>query len=165
MELEELKVINAFFTYFFITEKLLSIIALGTDDYSKDKFNVFELLVAIFSVGERYLYGSSIISSFRIFRLFRLASTTSWDSVKIFIQTLFTSLVYLLNFMILLLVINFIFAVVNMGFFAGKLKFNENGMVDLINGFVPQSNFDSISQSMITTFQMIFCDKWDEVFY
>jgi len=85
MEMNILKQINAFFTYFFITEKLLSIIALGTDDYSKDKFNVFELLVAIFSVGERYQYGSSIISSFRIFRLFRLASTTSWDSVKIFI--------------------------------------------------------------------------------
>jgi hypothetical protein len=124
---------------------LLSIIALGTDDYSKDSFNVFELLVAIFSVTERYFYGSSIISSFRIFRLFRLASRTPWDSVKIFIHTLFESLIYLLNFMILLLVINFIFAVVNMGFFAGMLKFNDEGFVDLVNGTVPKSNFDNLS--------------------
>jgi len=47
--------------------------------------------------------------------------------------------------MILLLVINFIFAVINMGFFAGMLKFDENGFIDLENGLAPISNFDNLS--------------------
>ena len=59
---------------------------------------------------------------------------------------------YLFNFSILLLIINFVFAVLNMGTFAGQRKFDENGYQDLENGVVIQSNFDTLSYSMITTF-------------
>jgi len=43
---------------------------------------------------------------------------------------------YLFNFSILLLIINFIFAVLNMGTFAGELRFDKDGNQDIENGII-----------------------------
>jgi len=63
---------NKFFTYFFLIEVLLKIMALGSETYTADYFNTFEFFVAVCSVLERQYINSSITSSFRVFRFFKL---------------------------------------------------------------------------------------------
>ena len=42
----------------------------------------------------------------------------------------------------------YIFSLLGMQFFAGKLRFDDNGFYDQINGTVPRQNFDTIIWSV-----------------
>lgn len=44
----------------------------------------------------------------------------------------------------------YIFSLLGMQFFAGKLKFGKDGLFDPINGEVPRQNFDTIMWSTTT---------------
>lgn len=56
------------------------------------------------------------------------------------------------DYVILLLLFIFVFALIGMSFFAGKIRFDEDGKVDLVNGELPRTHFDSIFWSVITIF-------------
>ena len=44
--------------------------------------------------------------------------------------------------------------------FAGNFKFDLEGRVDMKNGSSPRSNFDNITDAVITTFQIMVGDSW-----
>jgi hypothetical protein len=56
------------------------------------------------------------------------------------------------NFIILLFLFMYAYSIFGMQFFAGKLKFNEEGDVDLINGVSPRANFDTLLWAFVTVF-------------
>lgn len=55
-------------------------------------------------------------------------------------------------YVILLSFFMYIFALVAMSFYAGQIKFDDNGNVDLINGTTVRQNYDDLWTSFITIF-------------
>ena len=81
--LEELPIVRILKTVFSITymvEGVLKIIAYSIETYFKDNQNTFEFLVILISTIERSLNGTTIFSSFRVFRLFNIVDKLNWLS-------------------------------------------------------------------------------------
>jgi len=62
--------------------------------------------------------------------------------------------------MILLAIFIYVFTLLGMTMFAGNFKFDLEGRVDMKNGSSPRSNFDNITDAVITTFQIMVGDSW-----
>lgn len=56
------------------------------------------------------------------------------------------------DYVILLSLFIYVFALLGMSFFAGRIKFDENDVYDLENGQAPRTNFDGLFWSVITIF-------------
>jgi voltage-dependent calcium channel L type alpha-1D len=85
-----------------------------------------------------------ILRTFRVFRIFKLFKIGDMrmllDSIIYTISTIGPYVVFLFFFM-------YIFALVGMSFYAGKIKFNDDDEVDLVNGTPPRENFDTLGDS------------------
>ena len=76
------------------------------------------------------------------------------------------------NFALLLLVLVFIYSLVGQQLFANRMRFDASSGVRLglsdpeyANADVPRSNYDTMSLSMITTFQVLTGEDWNVVMY
>ena len=73
----------------------------------------------------------------------------------------------------LLLIFLYVYSLLGMQCFAGRLKFDADGnkikdftdLSQLNTMQVPRSNFDNILESFITVFQILIGERWNEVFY
>ena len=85
-----------------------------------------------------------ILRTFRVFRIFKLFKIGDMRmllySIIYTISTIGPYVVFLFFFM-------YIFALVGMSFYAGKIKFNDDDQVDLDGGDSPRENFDSLGNS------------------
>lgn len=52
-----------------------------------------------------------------------------------------------------------------MQFFAGSLKFDDEGFYDPVNGSSPRENFDTLHGSAMTVFLILIGDGWNTVMY
>jgi hypothetical protein len=151
--------LNYAFTWVFIFEIAFKLIGHGIKGFFKEKFNIFDLVIVIVSVIEASLSSSSSsISSLRAFRLFRILNILKVESLKILIDSITFTLSTIINYIILLVIFIYVYALLGMQFFAGKLRFNpETQLYDetQVNS-VPRSNFDNILWSCVTVFQIIF---------
>lgn len=59
----------------------------------------------------------------------------------------------------------YVFALLGMSFFAGNIKFDKDDNVDLVNGTPPRENFDSIEWSVITIFEVMMGEGWNDLMY
>lgn len=82
----------------------------------------------------------------KIFKLFR-----SGD-LKILVDSITFTLSTIGDYVILLSLFIYVFALLGMSFFAGRIKFDENDVYDLENGQAPRTNFDGLFWSVITIF-------------
>ena len=82
----------------------------------------------------------------KIFKLFR-----SGD-LKILVDSITFTLSTIGDYVILLSLFIYVFALLGMSFFAGRIKFDENDVYDLENGQAPRTNFDGLFWSIITIF-------------
>ena len=96
---------------------------------------------------------------FRIFKLFKAGDMRVLLDSIIFTMTSIGPYITLLGFFM------YIFALVGMSFFAGKIKFDEDGEVDLVNGKSPRENFDKLSNSLLTIFIVIIGSDWSPIMY
>lgn len=71
----------------------------------------------------------------------------------------------ILNFLVILAIFIYVFALLGMESFAGKFRFDKRGLYDAENGEIPRQNFDSLVDSLFTVFQILVGDKWNEVMY
>ena len=82
----------------------------------------------------------------KIFKLFR-----SGD-LKILVDSITFTLSTIGDYVILLSLFIYVFALLGMSFFAGRIKFNAADEYDKINGVAPRTNFDELFWSIITIF-------------
>lgn len=68
------------------------------------------------------------------------------------------------NYVILLGLFMYVFALMGMQFFAGKLKFDENDQPDP-NGTDRRYNFNTIWNAFILIFELLIGDNWNDVLY
>lgn len=82
----------------------------------------------------------------KIFKLFR-----SGD-LKILVDSITFTLSTIGDYVILLSLFIYVFALLGMSFFAGRIKFNADDQYDVVYGEAPRTNFDELFWSIITIF-------------
>ena len=141
---------------------LCKIFGRGMKGYTSDSMNIFDCIIVLISLLELTLMngspqtGLSALRAFRLLRIFRLVR--SWKSLHKLLRiagNVFMS--QALSFMVLLFVFMYIFALVGMQIFGGKLVDDE--------GISVRHNFDSISWAMMTVFQVLTGENWNSVMY
>jgi sensor histidine kinase YesM len=128
------------------------------------------LLIVIFSIANIIIQeeddGPSIFSSLRAFRLFKLFKLFKVGDLRILIDSIAFTLTTISDYVILLLLFIFVFALMGMSFFAGKIKFDEEtDQVDLVNGVSPRTNFDTLDWAIITIFEVLMGESWNDIMY
>ena len=99
------------------------------------------------------------ISVFRAFRLLRVFKVVrKWRRLHSIIIAITKSAQGLLNFLIVLTVIMVIYALVGMEIFGGKYMFH--GLDPL-----PRNNFNSLFWALITVFQVLTGENWNDVMH
>jgi voltage-dependent calcium channel L type alpha-1D len=120
------------------------------------------------SLAELVVGGGSggAVSAMRAFRLFRIVKLArSWESLKLLLDSIAHTVAAIGNFTVLLGLFIYVYSLLGMQFFAGQLKFDENGNPDAVNGTSPRANFDILLQAFITIFQVLVGENWNEVMY
>lgn len=152
------------FTILFLIECVIRLIGLRWSQWKKEKFNMVDLLIVIISIGEMFQSGGmvSVFRSVRLVRLLKLARS------NVTLRSLTDSIIYtikaILNFMIVLAIFIYVFALLGMETFAGMFYFDKDGLYDP-KGEVPRQNFDSLAWALITVFQILVGDQWNQVMY
>ncbi|CAF3101706.1 unnamed protein product [Rotaria sp. Silwood2] len=146
---------NYVFTTIFTAESVLKIIAMTPAKFIKNGWNVFDLLIVTVSLIELSLAnirGLSVLRSFRLLRVFKLAK--SWQTLNRLMSIIGKSLGALGNLTLVLIIIIFIFAVVGMQLFGQKYadKFDKN---------MPRWNFFDFFHAFMIVFRVL-CGEWIE---
>jgi len=152
------------FTWIFTVEMVIKLWGYGPMNYKKDGYNIFDGVIVLFSWFDYFfLRGGGPFSSFRTFRLLRVLRTLklakSWHSLNQLLITIVRSIPGLANFGVILMLFLFIYALFGMQFYGGKFT--------LVNGFdaTPRANFDALRHAVLTVFQVVTGENWNEVMY
>ena len=137
---QNLEIMNFIFTIIFIIEMVLKIPGLGPKLYFSDYFNIFDFIIVISSIVElimgppAFISGSdeggggggiSALRSFRLFRIFKLAA--KWKAMRQLLDLIVVTAIQMGNFMLLFFLFLYIYALLGMQFFAGRMRFDDDG--------------------------------------
>ncbi len=154
---------NYIFTFVFFFEMLLKLFGLGIFGYIRDPLNMFDFLIVAISIFEVFSdANTSGISVLRTFRLLRLVKLFRFiKTLKRQIVVMVKTLDSVATFCLLVLLFMFIFSTLGMHLFGCKFyKLDEDG-----EKIFDRKNFDSLFWSMITVFQILTQEDWNEVMY
>ncbi|CAF3087993.1 unnamed protein product [Rotaria sp. Silwood2] len=146
---------NYIFTSIFTAESILKIIAMTPGKFLRNGWNVFDLIIVTVSLIELALAnmkGLSVLRSFRLLRIFKLAK--SWQTLNRLISIIGKSIGALGNLTLILIIIIFIFAVMGMQLFGQKYydKFGKD---------IPRWNFFDFFHAFMIVFRVL-CGEWIE---
>ena len=172
-----LEVSGVVFSGIFFLECILKLFGLGLKEYFADNYNVFDFIIVAFTGAEWIATpplsggdasGLSVLRAFRLFRIFKLAR--SWVTLRVLITKIFKALIGVSSASILLLVIMFIFALLGCQFFAGEFDAGNfggsgDGSDDDNSESKPRAHFDTIWWSLVTVFQVLTGENWNEVIF
>lgn len=119
-----------YFTALFTIESILKLVGLQFKQFKKDPFNIFDLMIVLASLTELMLSESNtgIISAMRAFRLIRLFKLArSNHTLKCLLDSIAQTIAAIGNFLVLLAIFIYVFALLGMSMFAGSFKFDANG--------------------------------------
>lgn len=136
-------------------ESGLKLLGLTRIKFKKDKFNLFDLFIVTVSIIELVTPSGNfgIITSLRAFRLARLFKLArSNHTLKCLLDSIAQTISAIANFIVLLLLFIYVFALLGMTMFAGKFSFDDHGYHDPSHGSVPRMNFDTLDWAIITVF-------------
>jgi hypothetical protein len=167
--LTTLSVLNLLFTFIFTCEVYFKMTALGFKEYMKEGFNVFDLFIvatSLLQIVYQLIDGSDseerggvflVLRTFRVFRIFKLFKSGDLrmllDSIIFTISTIGPYTVFLLFFI-------YIFSLVGMSIFAGKVTLTDDKYDPL--GTSPRENFDTLGNTLLTIF-IIIMNSWSSI--
>ncbi|KAM7336832.1 hypothetical protein ACRRTK_002951 [Alexandromys fortis] len=164
VEFEEmLQVGNLVFTGIFTAEMTFKIVALDPYYYFQQGWNIFDSIIVILSLMELGLSrmgNLSVLRSFRLLRVFKLAK--SWPTLNTLIKIIGNSVGALGNLTLVLAIIVFIFAVVGMQLF-GK---NYSELRHQISGsdLLPRWHMMDFFHAFLIIFRIL-CGEWIETMW
>jgi hypothetical protein len=158
--------VNYFFSAVFFVEVILKLIGLSPKQFFKDKFNIFDSVIVLVSVVELFFTsgsggGVSALRAFRLFRIFKLFRT---GNLRVLLDSIAYTMGTIGNYVVLLGLFIYVYSLLGMQFFAGKLTFNKDGFFDK-DGEVSRANFDTIYWAAITVFEVLIGDNWHQVMF
>ncbi|XP_054168934.1 muscle calcium channel subunit alpha-1-like [Oppia nitens] len=157
------EVANMIFVILFLLEMLLKMYSLGFQGYFVSLFNRFDCFVVISSILEVVLTTSDVmpplgVSVLRCVRLLRIFKVTKyWTSLRNLVASLINSMRAIASLLLLLFLFIVIFSLLGMQVFGGKFNFKKKEK--------PRHNFDTFWQSLLTVFQILTGEDWNEVMY
>ncbi|XP_075384989.1 sodium channel protein type 1 subunit alpha isoform X3 [Tenrec ecaudatus] len=158
-----LKVGNLVFTGIFTAEMFLKVIAMDPYYYFQEGWNIFDGFIVTLSLVELGLSdveGLSVLRSFRLLRVFKLAK--SWPTLNMLIKIIGNSVGALGNLTLVLAIIVFIFAVVGMQLFGKSYK----DCVCKISSDceLPRWHMHDFFHSFLIVFRVL-CGEWIETMW
>uniref|UniRef100_A0A8B9NR69 Sodium channel protein n=1 Tax=Accipiter nisus TaxID=211598 RepID=A0A8B9NR69_9AVES len=158
-----LSVGNLVFTGIFTAEMFLKLIAMDPYYYFQEGWNIFDGFIVSLSLMELSLAdveGLSVLRSFRLLRVFKLAK--SWPTLNMLIKIIGNSVGALGNLTLVLAIIVFIFAVVGMQLFGKSYK----ECVCKINPDceLPRWHMHDFFHSFLIVFRVL-CGEWIETMW
>ncbi|XP_063256653.1 sodium channel protein type 1 subunit alpha isoform X10 [Prinia subflava] len=158
-----LSVGNLVFTGIFTAEMFLKIIAMDPYYYFQEGWNIFDGFIVTLSLVELGLAdveGLSVLRSFRLLRVFKLAK--SWPTLNMLIKIIGNSVGALGNLTLVLAIIVFIFAVVGMQLFGKSYK--ECVCKISSNCELPRWHMQDFFHSFLIVFRVL-CGEWIETMW
>ncbi|XP_061538665.1 sodium channel, voltage-gated, type I like, alpha b [Phycodurus eques] len=158
-----LSVGNQVFTGIFTAEMCLKVIALDPYYYFQEGWNIFDGIIvslSLMELGLANVEGLSVLRSFRLLRVFKLAK--SWPTLNMLIKIIGNSVGALGNLTLVLAIIVFIFAVVGMQLFGKSYKefvCNINDDCQL-----PRWHMHDFFHSFLIVFRVL-CGEWIETMW
>ena len=153
-----LETANVVFCVVFCAEQALRMAAMGIAGYFGPKSNWFDCLINIASVADLLSAGAASVQAVRVLRLLRILRVLKLAnrvrSLQIFLSSLLLTVASLGNFVCLVALVVFVFALFGMQIFGGKL----DGLGD--GGELPRLNFDSLQMAVIAVLSIITGEKW-----
>ena len=130
---QAMELVNVGLTFVFIIEMFVKLGALGISGYLEDQFNIFDGCIVVVSIVDLVLAAANVsfgggavfsaLRCFRVFRIFKLAK--SWSSLQVLLATIYETTQEIGNFLVLLLLFAFIFALAGQQLFANQLRFDD----------------------------------------
>ncbi|XP_044038176.1 voltage-dependent T-type calcium channel subunit alpha-1H-like isoform X2 [Siniperca chuatsi] len=153
-----LQISNIIFTIIFVVEMTLKLIAL-TWTYFRDRNNIFDFVIVIISLWEINHKADGRLSVLRAFRLLRFVRLVHFlPYLKRQLLVLKRTIQEAAALCGLLLCVIFIFSVLGMYLFGCKFNFRAKGRSG-------RKHFDSLLWSMVTVFQLLTQEDWNQVLY
>ncbi|XP_074506510.1 sodium channel protein type 5 subunit alpha-like [Sebastes fasciatus] len=154
---------NLVFTGIFTAEMVLKLIAMDPYYYFQQGWNIFDSIIVCLSLMELGLSnvgGMSVLRSFRLLRVFKLAK--SWPTLNTLIKIIGNSVGALGNLTLVLAIIVFIFAVVGMQLF-GK-NYQDCVCKIAIDCQLPRWHMKDFFHSFLIVFRVL-CGEWIETMW
>ncbi|XP_051003560.1 voltage-dependent R-type calcium channel subunit alpha-1E isoform X6 [Acomys russatus] len=146
----------------FLLEMSLKMYGMGPRLYFHSSFNcfdfgvtvgsIFEVVWAIFRPGTSF--GISVLRALRLLRIFKV--TKYWASLRNLVVSLMSSMKSIISLLFLLFLFIVVFALLGMQLFGGRFNFNDG---------TPSANFDTFPAAIMTVFQILTGEDWNEVMY
>ncbi|XP_045153955.1 sodium channel protein type 2 subunit alpha [Echinops telfairi] len=158
-----LSVGNLVFTGIFTAEMFLKVIAMDPYYYFQEGWNIFDgfiVSLSLMELGLANVEGLSVLRSFRLLRVFKLAK--SWPTLNMLIKIIGNSVGALGNLTLVLAIIVFIFAVVGMQLFGKSYK----DCVCKISSDceLPRWHMSDFFHSFLIVFRVL-CGEWIETMW
>ncbi|NWU89166.1 SCN5A protein, partial [Upupa epops] len=158
------------FTGIFTAEMIFKVIALDPYYYFQQGWNIFDSIIVILSLMELGLSSMgnlSVLRSFRLLRVFKLAK--SWPTLNTLIKIIGNSVGALGNLTLVLAIIVFIFAVVGMQLFGKSYldnvkKISTTGNLPRTTGNLPRWHMNDFFHSFLIIFRIL-CGEWIETMW
>jgi len=148
---------NYFFTFIFAIEMFLKLFGYGIKKYVSDGFNVFDCFIVIMSFVEMSMPGGegglSVLRAFRLLRIFKIIK--SWDSLRVLLSTVLSSLTAITNLGVLIGLFLFISALLTKQFFFEAIYGSD--------GEVSRYSFGSTGEALITIFIILTGENWNQI--
>ncbi|CAF0900785.1 unnamed protein product [Rotaria sordida] len=146
----------------FVFEMLFKMYGLGVDQYFASSFNIFDFVVIVGSIFEviwthfnpEESFGVSVLRSLRLLRIFKV--TRHWASLRNLVVSLLSSMRSIVSLLFLLFLFILIFALLGMQLFGGEFNFDDG---------TPLQNFNKFATALITVFQILTGEDWNEIMY
>ncbi|XP_063076806.1 sodium channel protein type 4 subunit alpha A [Engraulis encrasicolus] len=158
-----LSVGNLVFTGIFTAEMVFKLIAMDPYYYFQVGWNIFDSIIVTFSLVELGLanvQGLSVLRSFRLMRVFKLAK--SWPTLNMLIKIIGNSVGALGNLTLVLAIIVFIFAVVGMQLFGKSYKDCVCKIAEDCE--LPRWHMHDFFHSFLIVFRIL-CGEWIETMW
>ncbi|XP_075465290.1 sodium channel protein type 2 subunit alpha isoform X3 [Ascaphus truei] len=154
---------NLVFTGIFTAEMIFKLIALDPYYYFQEGWNIFDGIIVSLSLMELGLAdveGLSVLRSFRLLRVFKLAK--SWPTLNMLIKIIGNSVGALGNLTLVLAIIVFIFAVVGMQLFGKSYKECVCKIAEDCE--LPRWHMNDFFHSFLIVFRVL-CGEWIETMW
>ncbi|MEE6495850.1 hypothetical protein FKM82_002161 [Ascaphus truei] len=146
----------------FLVEMSFKLYGMGPRLYFHSSFNcfdcgvtvgsIFEVIWAIFRPGTSF--GISVLRALRLLRIFKI--TKYWASLRNLVVSLMNSMKSIISLLFLLFLFIVVFALLGMQLYGGRFNFNDG---------TPSANFDTFPAAIMTVFQILTGEDWNEVMY
>ncbi|XP_011688054.1 PREDICTED: voltage-dependent calcium channel type A subunit alpha-1-like isoform X2 [Wasmannia auropunctata] len=145
----------------FMMEMFIKVYALGPRTYFESSFNRFDCIVisgsifeVIWSALKSGSFGLSVLRALRLLRIFKV--TKYWKSLRNLVISLLSSMRSIISLLFLLFLFILIFALLGMQLFGGQFNFKDG---------TPPTNFNTFPIALLTVFQILTGEDWNEVMY